>query len=70
MIDPMDWINILITLGAIIATATAVVISIRGQLLGQRREIEMLQDEVKECRERIDNLILYRGRNGRPPEKD
>ena len=81
MINPMDWIELLITLGVIIATATAIVIGIRVQQMAQkeatarefasqRREIQLLQMEAKECRERIDNVLGLLAKSARQPEKD
>ena len=88
----MEWMELLITLGVIIATATAVVIGNRVQQKADRetaraereairqelenlknahrRDYEVIQAELRESRERIDNLILYRGRNGRQQEKN
>ena len=81
MIDPMDWIELIITLGVIIATATAIVIGIRVQQMAQkeattrefasqRREIQLLQMEAKECRERIDNVLGLLAKSARQPEKN
>ena len=81
MINPMEWIDVLLTLGAIIATATAVVIGNRVQqkadrdavareILSLRREIELLQMEAKEGRERMDNVMSLLLRNARQLEKE
>ena len=84
MINPMDWLTLLVALGTGLVTATGVVIGIRAQLLAfkehttreletiratHRREIELLQLEARECRERIDSLLTLMARH-RPPEKD
>ena len=85
MINPMDWITLLIALATGLVTATGVVIGIRVQLTAlkestaqhleslrtyHRREIELLQVEAKECRERIDNLLTMLAKGVRPPNDD
>lgn len=76
MINVMEWLDLLITLGAIVATATAVVIGNRVQqkadreatakeFASQRREIELLQLEAKECRERMDSVFTLLARRAK-----
>ena len=85
MIDPMDWIGLLIALVTGAVTATGVVIGIRVQLQALKesttreidamrithwREIELLQVEATECRTRIDNLLSMLARNAKQLESD
>ena len=85
MINVMDWLTLLIAIGTALVTATAVVIGIRVQLIAwkestareieslktsHRRDIELLQVEAKECRERIDNLLTMLARGTKPSNGD
>ena len=71
MINVMEWLDVLVTVGAIIATATAVVIGTRVQQRADResthREIVHIRNGLLECQKRIDNILL--ARNGHQSDK-